>query len=95
MIYLCTIHGADHINISTRNSLRTERFLNASGYVVLRQSDESGLAELVGEYKDANGVYLLNGCVIWVQVLQESLEGIACCVRDGDLKTHDNWDAKL
>ena len=91
MIYLCTIQDADHINISIRTVICAERFLNAFGYVVFRQSDESGLAEPVGEYNDANRVSFLDWCVIWVQVLQESLEGFACCVRDGDLKMHANW----
>ena len=92
MIYLCTIQDAHHINISIRNALRIERFLNASGYVVLRQSDKSGLAEPVGQYNDSDRVSFLDWCVIWVQVLQESLEGFMCCVRDGDLKTHENWN---
>ena len=82
---LGSIQYVNHINISISSTLRFERILDEFCQIVFRESDKSGLAELVGEYKDANGVYLLDWCVIWVQVLQESFEGTVCRVRDADL----------
>ena len=80
--YLGTVQNADHINIFT---FRFEGILDAFGDIILSKLHESGLAELICQNKDANRVSVLDGCVIWVQVLQERLEGAMARVRDTDL----------
>ena len=61
-------------------------------YVIFRQSYKSWLTELVGEYKNADRVSLLDGRVIWVQILQECEKRLVCGVWDSNLdKKTTSW----
>ena len=73
------------MNPNPFQSFRDYATFNFLSYPVFRKSNQSGLAELVGEYKYANRVSLLYGRVIWVQVLQENCECLESCVWDIDL----------
>ena len=72
MIYLAyrtyhgTVQNGDHIYIPSIDSIFGEESFNAFRYVIFHQSHKSGLAELIGEYKNADRVSLLDGRVIRV-----------------------------
>ena len=64
-VYLSTVEKANNIHIGTSNTL-FNCLLYAFGYIDFRLSNQSGLTELVGEYKNADWVTLLDGRVICV-----------------------------
>ena len=59
------------------------------GDVELAQRDETLLAVLVGKHYDADGVRLLDGRVVGVDVLKERQERLQLRVRNADLEWRD------